>query len=78
MALMKGAMGRISVMVGGWIRVGSVQGNFNADNCLVGGRTIDYGPFGFLDVYVSFFWGGFGIFVLNNFFAVLYFKNSTH
>lgn len=38
-------------MVGGWIRVGFVQGNFNADNCLVGGRTMDYGPFGFLDVY---------------------------
>jgi hypothetical protein len=53
-ALMEGAMVRIAGMVGGWIRVGFVQGNFNADNCLVGGRTMDYGPFGFLDVYVSF------------------------
>jgi len=50
-ALMEGAMERIAEMVGGWIRVGFVQGNFNADNCLVGGRTMDYGPFGFLDVY---------------------------
>ena len=54
-ALMEGAMERIAEMVGGWIRVGFVQGNFNADNCLVGGRTMDYGPFGFLDVYVSVF-----------------------
>ncbi|KAL3823432.1 hypothetical protein ACHAXA_010192 [Cyclostephanos tholiformis] len=50
-ALMEGAMASIAEMVGGWIRVGFTQGNFNADNCLVGGRTMDYGPFGFLDVY---------------------------
>lgn len=50
-AIMEGAMRGIAGMVGGWIRVGFVQGNFNADNCLVGGRTMDYGPFGFLDVY---------------------------
>lgn len=53
MALMEGAMANIARMVGNWVRVGFVQGNFNADNCLVGGRTMDYGPFGFLDVYVS-------------------------
>lgn len=51
MALMEGSMKRIAEMVAGWVRVGFVQGNFNADNCLVGGRTMDYGPFGFLDVY---------------------------
>eukprot|EP00039_Didymoeca_costata_P004566 m.74287 g.74287 ORF g.74287 m.74287 type:complete len:646 (+) comp12453_c0_seq6:53-1990(+) len=34
-----------------WIRVGFVQGNFNSDNCLVAGRTMDYGPFGFLEKY---------------------------
>ena len=51
--LMEGAMTNIAMMVGGWIRVGFAQGNFNADNCLVGGRTMDYGPFGFLDAYVS-------------------------
>lgn len=28
------------------IRVGFVQGNFNSDNTLIGGRTMDYGPFG--------------------------------
>lgn len=62
LALMEGAMGRIADMVGGWIRVGFVQGNFNADNCLVGGRTMDYGPFGFLDVYhpLSAKWTGSG------------------
>ena len=53
LALMEGAMHRIATMVAGWIRVGFIQGNFNADNCLIGGRTMDYGPFGFLDVYVS-------------------------
>ena len=52
-ALMEGAMTNIAMMVGGWIRVRFAQGNFNADNCLVGGRTMDYGPFGFLDAYVS-------------------------
>lgn len=62
MALMEGAMENISKMVAGWIRVGFVQGNFNADNCLVGGRTMDYGPFGFLDVYhpLSAKWTGSG------------------
>ena len=49
-ALLDAAMVRIAKMVAGWVRVGFVQGNFNADNCLVGGRTMDYGPFGFLDV----------------------------
>lgn len=50
-ALIEGSMDRIATMVAGWVRVGFVQGNFNADNCLVGGRTMDYGPFGFVDVY---------------------------
>lgn len=62
LALMENSMRRIADMVGGWIRVGFVQGNFNADNCLVGGRTMDYGPFGFLDVYhpLSAKWTGSG------------------
>ena len=61
-ALLDAAMVRIAKMVAGWIRVGFVQGNFNADNCLVGGRTMDYGPFGFLDVYhpLSAKWTGSG------------------
>ena len=32
-------------------RVGYVQSNFNSDNCLMGGTTLDYGPFGFLEKY---------------------------
>ena len=28
-----------------------VQSNFNSDNCLVGGATLDYGPFGFMERY---------------------------
>jgi len=31
--------------------VGYVQGNFNGDNCLVAGRTMDYGPFGWVEEY---------------------------
>lgn len=38
-------------MVGGWMNVGYVQSNFNSDNCLVGGRTMDYGPFGYVDAF---------------------------
>ena len=34
-----------------WMRVGYVQSNFNSDNCLVGGSTLDYGPFGYLERY---------------------------
>ena len=34
-----------------WLRVGYVQGNMNSDNCLLSGRTMDYGPFGFLERY---------------------------
>ena len=35
----------------GWLRVGYVQGNMNSDNCFVSGRTMDYGPFGFIEKY---------------------------
>merc|ERR1712130_557797 len=44
-----------------WIRVGFCQGNFNSDNCLVAGRTMDYGPFGFIerfDPYWNMWTGG--------------------
>lgn len=34
-----------------WLRVGYVQGNMNSDNCLLNGRTMDYGPFGFVEEY---------------------------
>jgi len=53
---------RIASLMGNWLRVGFAQGNFNADNCLVGGRTMDYGPFGFMDEYNPAFakWTGSG------------------
>jgi len=38
-------------LVAEWIRVGYVQGNMNSDNMLLGGRTLDYGPFGFMEKY---------------------------
>ena len=42
---------RLTSLVSNWIRVGYCQGNFNSDNCAAGGFTLDYGPFGFLDVF---------------------------
>ncbi|VBB19061.1 hypothetical protein YASMINEVIRUS_1593 [Yasminevirus sp. GU-2018] len=42
---------KIVYMITNWIRVGFVQSNFNSDNCLVSGKTMDYGPFGFLEKY---------------------------
>ena len=43
--------GRLTSLIANWIRIGFCQGNFNSDNCAVGGYTLDYGPFGFLDVF---------------------------
>ena len=53
---------KIATMVTNWVRVGFAQGNFNADNCLVGGRTMDYGPFGWMEEYTPLFakWTGSG------------------
>ena len=42
---------RLSSLIAHWIRVGYCQGNFNSDNCALGGRTLDYGPFGFMEAY---------------------------
>ena len=42
---------RLTSLIANWIRVGYCQGNFNSDNCAAGGFTLDYGPFGFIDVY---------------------------
>ena len=42
---------RLTSLVANWIRVGYCQGNFNSDNTAVGGFTLDYGPFGFIDVF---------------------------
>ena len=33
------------------MRVGYTQSNFNSDNCLIGGVTVDFGPFGFIERY---------------------------
>jgi len=43
--------GRLTSLMANWIRVGFCQGNFNSDNCAAGGFTLDYGPFGFMDVF---------------------------
>eukprot|EP00747_Dinoflagellata_sp_TGD_P218799 gnl/TRDRNA2_/TRDRNA2_91000_c0_seq2.p1 gnl/TRDRNA2_/TRDRNA2_91000_c0~~gnl/TRDRNA2_/TRDRNA2_91000_c0_seq2.p1 ORF type:complete len:594 (-),score=85.48 gnl/TRDRNA2_/TRDRNA2_91000_c0_seq2:170-1873(-) len=61
-AMLEQAARRLGTMVAGWLRVGYSQGNFNADNCLIAGRTMDYGPFGFIDVYNPTFakWTGSG------------------
>lgn len=61
-AMLEAAAERFGVMVAHWLRVGFCQGNFNADNCLVGGRTMDYGPFGFIEKYDPLFakWVGSG------------------
>uniref|UniRef100_A0A7S4KDP2 Selenoprotein O n=1 Tax=Odontella aurita TaxID=265563 RepID=A0A7S4KDP2_9STRA len=60
--LLKNSMDDLSTMTANWIRVGFAQGNFNADNCLIAGRTMDYGPFGFMDEYHPLFakWTGSG------------------
>jgi uncharacterized protein YdiU (UPF0061 family) len=49
LALLTHSAEAMTEMVVGWLRVGYVQGNFNSDNCLVAGRTMDYGPFGFME-----------------------------
>ncbi len=42
---------RLTSLISNWIRVGYCQGNFNSDNCAAGGFTLDYGPFGFCDLF---------------------------
>jgi uncharacterized protein YdiU (UPF0061 family) len=42
---------RLTSLIASWVRVGYCQGNFNSDNCSAGGFTLDYGPFGFCDVF---------------------------
>lgn len=55
-------LNRLTSLVANWIRVGYCQGNFNSDNCAAGGFTLDYGPFGFCDVFNSHYqsWTGGG------------------
>ena len=42
---------RIISLVTNWMRVGYCQGNFNSDNCSLAGITLDYGPFGFCEMF---------------------------
>jgi len=46
---------RLTSLVANWIRVGYCQGNFNSDNCAAGGFTLDYGPFGFCEVFDPYY-----------------------
>ena len=61
--LAKEFRGRLTSLVANWIRVGYCQGNFNSDNCAAGGFTLDYGPFGFIDMFDPRYqpWTGGGI-----------------
>ncbi|OCL99497.1 hypothetical protein AAX29_01311 [Aliarcobacter thereius] len=54
---------RLTSLVANWIRVGFCQGNFNSDNCAVGGFTLDYGPFGFIELFEPKYqsWTGGGV-----------------
>jgi uncharacterized protein YdiU (UPF0061 family) len=54
---------RLTSLVANWIRVGYCQGNFNSDNCVAGGFTLDYGPFGFIEMFDPKFqpWTGGGM-----------------
>jgi len=54
---------RLTSLVANWIRVGYCQGNFNSDNCAAGGFTLDYGPFGFCELFHPEYqpWTGGGI-----------------
>lgn len=42
---------RLISLIAHWLRVGYCQGNFNSDNCAAGGSTLDYGPFGFCELF---------------------------
>ncbi|EKU97740.1 hypothetical protein Lepto7375DRAFT_6976 [Leptolyngbya sp. PCC 7375] len=53
---------RLTTLIANWLRVGYCQGNFNSDNCAAGGFTLDYGPFGFCEIFDPWFqpWTGGG------------------
>jgi uncharacterized protein YdiU (UPF0061 family) len=62
LVLLENFSDRLSQLSADWLRVGYCQGNFNSDNCLLGGRTMDYGPFGFIERFEPFWnmWTGGG------------------
>jgi len=53
---------RQALLVAEWRRVGYCQGNMNSDNAALGGVTLDYGPFAFMERYDTFYnpWVGGG------------------
>jgi len=53
---------RLTSLMANWLRIGYCQGNFNSDNCAAGGFTLDYGPFGFCEIFDTEFqpWTGGG------------------
>ncbi len=42
---------RLTSLIANWQCIGYCQGNFNSDNCAAGGFTLDYGPFGFCEIF---------------------------
>ena len=42
-------------LVAEWMRVGYCQGNMNSDNSALGGVTLDYGPFAFMERFAPFY-----------------------
>lgn len=53
--LMRAIAKSTAQLVADWLRVGYTQGNMNSDNTLVGGRTLDYGPFGWMETYDPYY-----------------------
>jgi uncharacterized protein YdiU (UPF0061 family) len=53
---------RQAMLVAEWARVGYCQGNMNSDNAAVGGVTLDYGPFAFMEKFELYYnpWTGGG------------------
>lgn len=50
-ALYKRVISQNAFLVSEWLRVGYVQGNMNSDNTMLAGRTLDYGPYGWLEAF---------------------------
>jgi uncharacterized protein YdiU (UPF0061 family) len=46
---------RVSFLMSEWLRVGYCQGNMNSDNTLLGGRTLDYGPYGWMEMFHPYY-----------------------
>lgn len=54
---------RQAVLIAEWLRVGYAQGNMNSDNAAIGGVTLDYGPFAFMEKFIPTYqpWVGGGM-----------------